>query len=106
LIKKSLSFKESGRFYGKLDFDINFIKSNLKVGIIFATIYSGLNSPSLQKRRGWGMSYLNRKMNRVSNLKLRQAAKELSRDLRKSQTRAEKFFLENARKKRFHGLKF
>ncbi len=45
-------------------------------------------------------------MHRTNNLLLLQAAKDLSRELRKSQTKAEKLFWENVRKKRLRGLKF
>ena len=45
-------------------------------------------------------------MLRTYNLILLQAAKDLSRELRKSQTKAEKLFWENVRKKRLRGLKF
>ena len=45
-------------------------------------------------------------MYRTTNPILRQAAKVLSRELRKSQTEAEKVFWENIRKKRLRGLKF
>jgi very-short-patch-repair endonuclease len=45
-------------------------------------------------------------MYRTSNRILHQAAKKLSRELRKSQSEAEKIFWENIRKKRLHGLKF
>jgi very-short-patch-repair endonuclease len=45
-------------------------------------------------------------MLRTYNLILLQAAKDLSKELRKSQTKAEKLFWENVRKKRLRGLKF
>jgi len=45
-------------------------------------------------------------MHRTTNRILHQAAKKLSRELRKSQTEAEKIFWENIRKKRLRGLKF
>ena len=45
-------------------------------------------------------------MLRTYNLILLQAAKDLSRELRKSQTKAEKLFWEHVRKKRLRGLKF
>ena len=45
-------------------------------------------------------------MHRTNNIILLQAAKNLSRELRKSQTGAEKLFWENVRKKRLRGLKF
>ncbi len=45
-------------------------------------------------------------MHRTTNPILHQAAKVLSRELRKSQTEAEKVFWENIRKKRLQGLKF
>ncbi len=45
-------------------------------------------------------------MLRTYNLILLQTAKDLSRELRKSQTTAEKIFWENVRKKRLRGLKF
>ena len=55
------------------------------------------------------MSFLINKeyiINRTTNPILYQAAKNLSRELRKSQTKAEKLFWENVRNKRFKGLKF
>ncbi len=45
-------------------------------------------------------------MNRTNNPILYQAAKDLSRELRKSQTKAEKLFWEAVRNRRFKGLKF
>ena len=45
-------------------------------------------------------------MHRTNNLTLLKAAKDLSRELRKSQTNAEKIFWENVRKKRLRALKF
>jgi very-short-patch-repair endonuclease len=45
-------------------------------------------------------------MYRTNNPILRQMAKNLSRELRKSQSKAEKVFWENIRKKRLRGLKF
>jgi len=45
-------------------------------------------------------------MYRTTNPILHQTAKDLSRELRKSQTEAEKVFWENIRKNRLHGLKF
>jgi len=45
-------------------------------------------------------------MHRTNNLILLEAAKDLSRELRKSQTNAEKIFWENVRKKRLRELKF
>ncbi len=45
-------------------------------------------------------------MHLTNNLTLLKAAKDLSRELRKSQTNAEKIFWENVRKKRLRELKF
>jgi very-short-patch-repair endonuclease len=45
-------------------------------------------------------------MHHTNNLILLKAAKDLSRELRKSQTNAEKIFWENVRKKRLRELKF
>ena len=45
-------------------------------------------------------------MFRTDNLILLGQAKEMARELRKSQTRAEKIFWENVRNKRLKGLKF
>jgi very-short-patch-repair endonuclease len=45
-------------------------------------------------------------MLRTDNLILLKQAKDLSRQLRKTQTNAEKIFWENVRKKRLRGLKF
>ena len=45
-------------------------------------------------------------MHRRTNPILYQAAKDSSREARKSQTKAEKVFWENVRKKRLQGLKF
>ena len=45
-------------------------------------------------------------MHRTNNIILLQAAKDLSRELRKYQTGAEKLLWENVRKKRLRGLKF
>ena len=45
-------------------------------------------------------------MYHTTNLRLYQAAKDLSRNLRKTQTYAEKVFWENVRNRRFRGLKF
>jgi len=42
----------------------------------------------------------------TTNLNLYQAAKDLCRELRKSQTAAEKLFWENVRNRRLKGLKF
>jgi very-short-patch-repair endonuclease len=45
-------------------------------------------------------------MHHTNNLILLKAAKDLSRELRKSQTNVEKIFSENVRKKRLRELKF
>jgi very-short-patch-repair endonuclease len=45
-------------------------------------------------------------MYRIKNPRLYQAAKDICREMRKSQTRTEKLFWENVRNKRFKGLKF
>jgi very-short-patch-repair endonuclease len=46
------------------------------------------------------------KMYRTTNPRLHQAAKNLSRELGKSQTKAENLFWENVRKNKLRGLKF
>ena len=45
-------------------------------------------------------------MHRTSNPVLYRAAKDLSREMRKSQTKAEKLFWEAVRNRKFKGLKF
>jgi very-short-patch-repair endonuclease len=102
--------KREGEFYSikYLSTQLSF-KYSLNIGIIFAAIFLIFCSPSLLKRRGRGKSLLFKKkdkMLRTYNLILLQAAKDLSRELRKSQTKAEKLFWENVRKKRLRGLKF
>ncbi len=96
--------KREGEFYSikYLSTQLSF-KYSLNIGIIFAAIFLIFCSPSLLKRRGRGKSLLFKKkdkMLRTYNLILLQAAKDLSRELRKSQTKAEKLFWENVRKKR------
>ena len=57
---------------------------------------------------GWGMSLLiknKENMHRTNNLLLLQAAKNLSRELRKFQTVAEKIFWENVRIQKIKRLK-
>jgi len=101
--------KRGGIFFTKTNENSRFLLCVSKKGIIFAVIHTGFCSPSLLKRRGWGMSFLTKEnyyMHRTNNSVLHQLAKNLSRELRKSQTEAEKVFWENIRKKRLRGLKF
>jgi hypothetical protein len=50
--------KRGGIFFMKNYENTRFLLSVLKNGIIFAVICIEFCSPSLLKRRGWGMSYL------------------------------------------------
>jgi hypothetical protein len=48
--------KRGGRYNENITQNTNILKYTLRDGIIIATIYNVFCSPTLGKRKGWGMS--------------------------------------------------